>query len=304
MIYVIFAIISISAVFFCIRWLTLKAAVLRAAYELKDISKDMEQNRILKLDSPQKELEKLILEINRNLKNIRNERNHYEEKERNLRREIENISHDLRTPVTAILGYLEFINEDFLDEETKESFEIIRRKTGVLRDLVVQFYDLSRITAGHVELHLEEIDVGRKLREMAADSYQEMKKRNLKMDIDIPGHPVFVSGDEAALERVFSNLFQNVRRYAESKIMIKASEDNRGVTVLFTNDTRQVTEEDIIHLFDRFYTGDRSRNQEGTGLGLPIAGHLVEAMGGDIHARLKNDRGEKWLDIQIHFNRI
>ncbi len=300
MFYVIIAIMSMAVVFFCIRWLTLKAAVKKAADELKDISKEIEQNRIVKLDSPQKELEELISEMNHNLNIIRNERNHYEEKERNLKREIENISHDLRTPVTAILGYLEFINEDPMDEETKESLDIIRRKAGILRDLVVQFYDLSRITAGHMEMHLEKIDVGRKLREMAADSYQEMKKRNLSLDIEIPGHPISVLSDEAALERIFSNLFQNAGRYAKSRLAIKVSEDGSGAAILFANDTGQLTEEDTAHLFDRFYTGDNSRNQEGTGLGLPIAGHLVKAMGGEIYARLRNDRGEKWLDIHLH----
>lgn len=297
MIYIIMAAVLAAAVYFCIRWQSLKSTIRQAKEELVEITDNLEQNRIVKLTSPHRELEDLMAEINRNLEKIRKERIKYREQERELQKQVENISHDLRTPLTAIIGYLDFMDEETMDEQTKESLEIIRRKTRALKKLTAQFYDLSRITAGDYAVKCTQVDLGRKLRELTVEHYQQLQEQNLHVEIDIPEHPVNVLGDEEAFERIFSNLFTNARRYACSMLKVQMTEEGEKVKVLFENDTKDLTYIDAKHLFDRFYTGDASRSSGGTGLGLTIAKFLTDAMEGDIYAKLQQKEGEKRLQI-------
>ncbi len=297
--YIITAAAIIAAIIFCIRLLTLKHALKDAAKELHAVTEDIQQNRILKMDCPQQELEELLLEMNHSLEEIRRERIRYEQKEQELQKQIENISHDLRTPLTAILGYINFMDEDAMDEETKESLEVVRRKTQLLNKLVVQFYDLSRLTNGNFQLDMKETDIGRKLKEQAADNYRELMKRNLNVDIDIPEHPVMAMADGDAVDRVFTNLFQNAARYAVSCLNIKLMEQEEHIKVLFENDTDESDRIEAEHLFDRFYTADSSRSRGGTGLGLPIARYLVEEMNGDISAEVYKREGKSWIALKM-----
>ena len=111
-------------------------------------------------------------------------------------------------------------------------------------------------------------------------NYQVLQQSDLNVSADIPEHPVWILGETAALERVFLNLMQNAGRYADTLLNIRVQENPENVSVFFVNDTKSLFEEDISHLFDRFYIGDHSRNQGGTGLGLTVAKSLAEEMGG------------------------
>lgn len=301
LLYIIIAAAGFTAIIFRIRWLALKHALKEAAKELHAVTADIQQNRILRMECPQRELEELLMEMNLSLEEIRRERIRYEQKEQQLQKEIENISHDLRTPLTAILGYLDFMDADTMDAQTKESLEVVRRKTQQLNKLVVQFYDLSRLSGGNFQLELKETDLGRKLREQAAGNYKELAIRNLKVDIDIPGHPVIAMADGDAIDRIFANLFQNAVRYAASSLNIKVIEQDNRINVLFENDTDEIDKIEAEHLFDRFYTADHSRSRGGTGLGLSIARCLVEEMDGDISAKVYEKGGKNWLAIVIGF---
>ena len=163
---------------------------------------------------PDKELENMAQSVNQALEQIRTERQEYEKRERAFQSEIENISHDLRTPLTVILGYLKLMKGQ--KETDMEMVETIERKAKTMQRLVTDFYDLSRLSARDYEVEIKETDVGRILRESLMDSYHNFRKRALELEAEIPEHIIEVLGDASALERIFLNLIQNAGRYAQS----------------------------------------------------------------------------------------
>lgn len=299
MVFIVLGIVTLVALYFSIRYFLLKSAVKEAAKELHEITQELDQNRIVKLSSPQHEMEGLLESVNQNLQAIRKERIQYEEKEVRLQNQIENISHDLRTPLTAILGFLDLIDENTMSEEDRESLEVVKRKAGLLKKLIAQFYDLSRLSANDYKLEISKIDIGRQLRETVIDSYQELLSKNLEVTLDIPKEPVEVMADEDALERIFLNLLQNAGRYAKSKLNIHFFLKDENVVVLMENDTDNFKEEDTSVLFERFYTADSSRSEGSTGLGLSIAKYLAQSMGGELVAKVTSRKESRWLQFYL-----
>ncbi len=287
-----YIILSIIGGYFAFRYLSILYAFGEITKELQEIQKDLTQNQSLHLPIPNRNLEKVLCTLNNTLEEIRKERQKYEKREKEFRRQIENISHDLRTPLTVILGYLKFMKkadkEPEMDKNLSEALEIIERKAEIMKILVTQFYDFSRLNAGDYSLTLNNVDISRTLRESLTGNYQVLDQSNLAIEVDIPEHPIWVIGDDSALERIFFNLFQNAGRYAESFLTISIKEDMENVSISFINDTNMLSEEDIPHLFDRFYMQDSSRNQGGTGLGLTVAKSLAEEMEGILDVTIVN----------------
>lgn len=271
-------------------------AIKKADKDLKSIIKNIDENQIIKQEEPNKELENLLATINDSLKAIRSERIIYEKREKEFQKQIENISHDLRTPLTSILGYLKILDQSGLEQEDKEALAIIQRKAYLLQRLISQFYDFSRLTSEDYVLEMEQIDIARLLRETVIDYYQELSVKNLEIDLVIPEHPILVEANSNAMERVFLNLLQNACRYAESRLKIGIEQSKDEVTVSFENNVTDFSEDDLNSIFERFYMKDNARSDGASGLGLTIAKHLVEKMHGMLEAELKD---EKWLRLKI-----
>ncbi len=283
--------------YFALRYFLIKHALREVNEELQDIYKDMAQNQILHLPMPDRDLERLMLSMNAALEEVRKERQSYEKREKEFQEQIENISHDLRTPLTVILGYIRLMKkskrERDLGQDQIESLEIIERKARSMEKLVTQFYAYSRLRAQDCQLIIHEVDVCRILRESIIDNYQILEKAQLKVDSRLPEHPVMVQAEASALERIFSNLFQNAGRYADSFLDIQIKESGEKTLITLVNDTDKISEEEISHLFDRFYVQDDARNQDGTGLGLTVARSLAEAMDGTLTAEIVKEQQRK-----------
>ncbi len=279
--------------FYCVfRYLSLLYAFRKIRKEVGEVRQDLTQNQILHLPLPNRHLAGLIGEFNNTLEEIQKERQKYEKREREFQKQIENISHDLRTPLTVILGYLKYVkNKEYVvqDKELREILDIIELKGETMKNLVAQFYEFSRLNAGDYTLKPDKVDMSRILRESLLGNCQILEGTNLEVNINIPEYPVWVMGDAAALERIFLNLLQNAGRYAHTYLNIWMSETEKDVSVFFANDAEGVSKEMVIHLFDRFYIQDASRNQGGTGLGLTVAKLLSEEMGGTLEACLNED---------------
>ena len=289
MLWVLFSVAIVIAVYFATRFFLLKKAMKEANREFQDILKDIQQNQILHMAMPDKELENMAQSVNQALEQIRTERQEYEKRERAFQSEIENISHDLRTPLTVVLGYLKLMKGQ--KETDMEMVETIERKAKTMQRLVTDFYDLSRLSARDYEVEIKETDLGRILRESLMDSYHILEKRALELEAEIPEHIIEVLGDASALERIFLNLIQNAGRYAQSFLHVFVREQKQQVWICFENDAFNVTEADVEHLFERFYRKDRARTQEGTGLGLTVAKQLAEAMEAKLTAELIREPG-------------
>ena len=266
MLWVLFSVAIVIAVYFATRFFLLKKAMKEANREFQDILKDIQQNQILHMAMPDKELENMAQSVNQALEQIRTERQEYEKRERAFQSEIENISHDLRTPLTVILGYLKLMKGQ--KETDMEMVETIERKAKTMQRLVTDFYDLSRLSARDYEVEIKETDVGRILRESLMDSYHILEKRALELEAEIPEHIIEVLGDASALERIFLNLIQNAGRYAQSFLHVFVREQKQQVWICFENDAFNVTEADVEHLFERFLQErpgkNTGRNRSGT----------------------------------------
>lgn len=273
--------------YFALRYFSIKRALRDADLELQEILEDLTQNQILHLSTPDKDLEQFIHSINHALEEVKKERQSYQKREKEFQKQMEHISHDLRTPLTVILGYLKYMkNTKNQSEHLEETLEIMERKARAMEKLVSQFYDISRLASEDYEITIQKLDVCRILREALTDNYQELSQYGLKIKTHLPNHPVLANGDAQALDRILSNLLQNAGRYALSFLRVELLEYPDKICISFANDTTQLSTQDIPHLFERFYMQDAARNQSGTGLGLTIAKSLAEAMDGSLEAKL------------------
>lgn len=295
MIYLLFVIALLLDGYFAVRYFSIKHALREVDRDLQEIQKDISQNRILHLSLPDRDMEGFMRSMNGVLSEISRERRSYRENEKEFQKQIENISHDLRTPLTVILGYLKYMKKSLragdITEEQRETLETIERKAMSMERLVSQFYMYSRLNAQEYKLDIQEVDACRILRETLTDHYQLLEQVPLKVYADLPEHPVMVLGEAGSLERIFSNLLQNAARYACSLLNICIKSENDKAIIYFENDTDKISEEDIPHLFERFYMMDDSRHHGGTGLGLTVAKSLAEAMDGMLEAQMvKNEQ--------------
>lgn len=282
---------SMAGVYFTFRYFSLKHALREIQRDLSEIRQDLSRNQILHLPLPDSDLERLTQSVNATLEEVRLERQAYEKRETEFQKLIENISHDLRTPLTVILGYLKWMRktEDVHRTEViwADFLDILERNARTIEALVAQFYDFSRLNARDYTLELQKVDVCRILKESIVINYQILEEAHLSLNSHLPEHPVIIRGNTSALERIFSNLFQNAGRYARNILDIRLEETDGGqVTITFQNNSETITEDELSHLFDRFYKNDNSRHRQGSGLGLTVARSLAELMGCTLTAEL------------------
>ena len=273
--------------FFAFRYFSLLYAMKKTEEEIREIQQDLTQNQMLHLPVPSPALGRLLNSFNKVLEEIREERISYEQREKEFQKQIENISHDLRTPLTVILGYLRILKKHSQaglakDSELADTLRILEQKAERMNTLVNQFYDYSRLCAGDFKMEMEKTDLSRVLRESLMENFRILEEAHLKVEADLPSHPLWIMGNQPALERIFLNMFQNGGRYAESVFQIAVKEEDQEIFISFTNDTKKLSPEDVPRLFDRFYIQDSSRSQGGTGLGLTVARSLAEEMGGTL----------------------
>ena len=294
-------ILSAAVLYLWYRFLALKRTIAQANRQLQEISGELEENRIVKLAAPERELEAFLVTVTGNLKQIRRERLEYQRRERQWKEQVETISHDLRTPLTAVLGYLKLVDNETLPPEEREFLEIALKKSQNLQRLVNQFYELSRVSSEDFKLKREQTDTARLLRECCLEQYTLFEQAGLELKLSIPEYPLWLSTDSEALERIFVNLLQNAARYGKSllEVEVKEGEENH-VEYLFRNDLPEEVEEvDPGLLFERFYMQERSRTRGGTGLGLTIAKHLAERLGGSIQARYETKGEKRYLAFSV-----
>ncbi|SHH33115.1 sensor histidine kinase [Clostridium grantii] len=245
----------------------------------------------IKVSSLDKTLDDLALQINKSydLCNIKNIKIINDEKE--LRGRIANISHDLRTPLTSIMGYLELLREEDLSgEEKKEYFDIITKRTKVLQNLINSFYDLSRIQSNENKLNLKSLNLTTLLSENLVSFFNEFKEKGIEPNIYIEEDLPNIISDESSVSRIFSNLLNNIIKHGEQEVYIELKKDGNTIISQFTNATSNLNEEDIELIFNSFYTKNPTRNDENTGLGLYIVKTLVEKLGNKVEANLKDGK--------------
>ena len=262
----------------------------RLTLELKKLNREGKIEK-LRLSLPNKNIENLIAEINTLIDDKRKMENIYKEKDIELREAIANMSHDLRTPLTSIMGYVYLLNDDKLDkEERKEYLKIIEKRSLVLNDLITNFYGLSRIQADQYEIKLEPVNLELVLGEIIAAFYETLDYKFGEPEINIEEGLGPVLGDKQALNRIFTNLIENMIKHGEGEVKISLKKKNKYIVMEFSNKAEELEPKDVNRIFEKFFTKDRMRTGQNTGLGLAIVKLLVEKQGQKIKAKKVRNR--------------
>ena len=230
--------------------------------------------------------------INRQLRKLRTERRRFQQGDLELKNAVTNISHDLRTPLTAICGYLELLEQEEKPETGSRYIGIIKDRVDILAQLSEELFRYSAIISTKDNTIREQVIINTVLEESIAAFYMVLTERHIVPKIQITETKVVRMLDRSALSRVFSNLISNVIKYSDGDLKIVLSENGE---MAFSNMASGLDEIQVGRLFDRFYTVEAARKS--TGLGLTISETLVEQMKGTISATYENNR----LSIHIFF---
>ena len=251
-----------------------------------------ETNTLIDVSSRDPYVLKLASDINVQLRLLRKERQQFQQGDIELKEAITNLSHDLRTPLTAINGYLDLLDREDKSDEVNRYISLIRDRSEALKSLTEELFRYSIVTSVQ-NISLERIDLVRALEESLVSFYGVFRERNIEPEIRLPEEPVWKTLDKEAISRVFSNIISNAIKYSEGDFSVSMTES--GV-ITFSNIARKMDAVSVGRLFDRFYTVETGGNS--TGLGLSIAKILVNRMNGSISAEYKDSR----LLFKVSFN--
>lgn len=280
----------ILAAVFIVLYILLKVNIRSIASQLKYINEE-ETNARVRIHLQDHDIKELIILINKSIEEKKDTEAKYKKMDMELRRAIANVSHDLRTPLTSIVGYVELMEDkDISEDEKRQYLDVVKRRTKSLQMLISGFYDLSRLDSNEYELELRLVNLSNILCDIIASFYNDFINNGVEPSIDIDDKSGEVIGNENAVRRVFSNLIQNMLRYGKNNVFISLKKSDDFIITVFRNDAYGLTKEDASHLFERFFRANRARNGKGTGLGLAIAKRLVEKMGHSISSELKDNK--------------
>jgi signal transduction histidine kinase len=293
--FIIIILIAISTIFITL-YFSLRRNINSIAGGLNSINSTKTNSKIL-IPSGNKLIKKLALAINTNLEAKQQAEAEYKRMDLEIRQAIANISHDLRTPLTSIMGYMQLIEDDTLPEtERKQYIDIIKNRSKSLQLLISGFYDLSRLEAKEYKFDLKTLNLYDIICDITASYYTDFLNSGIEPKISLEENIKPVISDETAARRIFSNLMQNMLRYGKSSVSIELKQYSAYVSTVFRNDAQNLKEEDVPRIFERFFTVDRTRTEKSTGLGLAITKQLVEQTGNSISAELID--GELSIEIR------
>ena len=266
----------------------------KSAQEIAEAFRDRltaDTNTLVDISTRDPYMRKLATDINVQLRLLRKERHRYQQGDLELKEAVINISHDLRTPLTAINGYLDLLEREEKSENVQRYISQIKNRTEVLKNLTEELFRYSIVTSSQ-DLKPERMDVVRALEESLLSFYAIMQEKGIQPEIELPEEPVFRELDAGAVNRIFSNIISNALKYSDGDLSVVM--DKNGC-VTFSNTAHNLNTVTVGRLFDRFYTVEANRNS--TGLGLSIAKVLIERMGGNISAQYQNFK----LNIRIQY---
>ncbi len=244
-----------------------------------------ETNTLIDISVGDKYMRGLANSINDQLRKLREERHRFRQGDTELKNAVTNISHDLRTPLTAICGYLYLLEKEDKSEAVERYLDIIKNRTEMLSQLTEELFRYSVIVSSERNTVKEPVEIGGILEESIFAFYTALNKRGIVPNIQIPEKKVIRKLDRSSLTRVFSNLLNNAVKYSDGDLDIVLTEKGK---IIFSNTASRLDEVQVGRLFDRFYTVETAGKS--TGLGLSIARTLIEQMNGAISAKYENSR--------------
>ncbi|WP_242861078.1 histidine kinase dimerization/phospho-acceptor domain-containing protein [Clostridium scatologenes] len=205
---------------------------------------------------------------------------------------ITNVSHDLKTPLTSIINYINLLKKEGLSEdEIKGYIGVLDRKSERLKVLIEDLFEASKMSSGSVELNIEKVDVAALLEQSIAELDEKIKKASLTLRVKYSNKHIYANLDGKKTWRVFENLINNIIKYSapNTRVYINLMEEDNKILIVMKNISSYEMDFDAEEIFERFKRGDKSRNTEGSGLGLAIAKSIVELQGGKLNIEIDGD---------------
>lgn len=250
-------------------------------------------NQRIRMQNEIKPISMLIIRINRVIENLQQVNKKSILNEESRKKMISNISHDLRTPLTSMLGYMELIFEDnTLSDEKKEGYlKIIYNKGNSLYNLMEEFFQVSKLDSDDVQFHLEKINLSEIVRQNIISFFSEIQKLKIEPIINVGNSDMYILSDKKIINRILNNLIINIIKHGSNatKMGIELSEKQNYILIEVWDNGVGITDEELDHIFDRLYTVEKSRSTslKNSGLGLTIVKKLVELLDGSISVKSK-----------------
>jgi len=289
--FVLFLIILCIAIFLLLKIIVMKNEISNIEKSLSIILKS-DTNNLITISSNDKTLKKLATSLNKSLKELRKLELEYKQGNQELKNSITNISHDLRTPLTAIRGYLDLIDKNNFTNKQLEYLRVIDNKVKDLTELTEQLFDFSKSIDIYNEVERKNICINNILEDSIVSFYALFKEYNISPKIEICEEKVIRLLNENMVKRIFENIISNAIKYSEDDFKIKLKCNG---TIEFSNKTKILDVTSLEKIFDRYYTVKNAKKSNG--IGLSIAKQLVELNNGNIKAKYENN----YLIIEIQF---
>ena len=286
-----FIIVCIITIILVIKIIVMKNGI-KEIEEKFDFVIKSDTNSLITISTNDSNLKNLAKKINLNLKKIRKLEIQYNQGNEELKRSITNISHDLRTPLTAIRGYLDLIGDNNLSKKQKDYLSYIDDKTKILITLTEQLFNFSKSLEVYKNIDKQDVVLNNILEETICTFYDLFMQNNIIPRISITKEKIIKRINKDMLKRILENIISNVIKYSDEFLEIKLNKDG---TIIFKNRTNNLDKTSVEKIFDRYYTVENARKSNG--IGLSIAKQLVELNNGTISAKYDNG----YLIIEIFF---
>lgn len=216
---------------------------------------------------------------------------------------ITNVSHDIKTPLTSIINYVDLLEKEDIDnEKAKEYLEVLDRQTARLKKLIADLLEASKASTGNLKVNIEELDAAVLISQVAGEYTERFDQKQLEIVLKNETSPVMINADGRHLWRVFDNLMNNIFKYAQegTRVYIDVMPKDNGAVITFKNISKCPLNISSEELMERFVRGDSSRNTEGSGLGLSIAQSLMQLMNGNMELTIDGDLFKVTLEFFAH----
>lgn len=247
---------------------------------------DEETNIDIRINMSRKEIVRLRDRLNDIFEDNRKSRASYIAQETRTKELIADVSHDIRTPLTSLDGYFSLLRDADSPEERGRYIEIITGRLNILRDLLEQLFTYAKLQNGSYKLEFDRFDCTQTMCEIMLSFYEEFRTRGFNPSIELPEEECLIYGNKTAFVRIVNNILRNAIIHGRDSISATMRPTENGVEFIFRNNLSDSWQGDIDKVFERFYTADKSRTDHSSGLGLPVAKKLTEAMNGKISAEI------------------
>lgn len=294
MIYIL--VILIMVIFILLAYLFFTKKELRRISEEIEIVRSRNSNNLVHNEYRTREISLLTNKINSLITEIKKVEQEYGNKDKALMKMITNISHDLRTPLTSAIGYINIIQTSNLSKEEEQlELKTIEERLKKLESLINSFFEFSKILSSNETLTFEKINLNMVIENCIASHYEDFEKEDRKIILKTYSNKIDINSNKKLLTRIFDNLIENSYKHSTSDLEIDIKKKDK-IKITFSNNLLY-NDLDIEKMFNEFYTVDISRTKGNTGLGLAIAKDFTEQLKGNIYAKKRKDK----LTIVLEF---